>query len=49
MEIEGSIAEITLAESLLEAENFEAEHETYPCLTAKLGKRNKRLIEARFK
>ncbi len=49
MEIEGSIAEITLAESLLEAEDFEAEHETYPRLTAKLGKRNKRLIEARFK
>jgi adenylate cyclase class 2 len=49
MEIEGSIAEITLTETLLEAENFETEHETYPRLTTKLGKQNKRLIEARFK
>lgn len=49
MEIEGSVEEINLAEALLEAENFEAEHETYPRLTAKLGKRNGQLIEARFK
>jgi adenylate cyclase class 2 len=48
MEIEGKITEIALAEQLLEAENFETEHETYPRLTAKLGKRNGDVIEARF-
>ncbi len=49
MEIEGSIAEITSVERLLKAEDFETEHETYPRLTAKLGKQNGQLIEARFK
>lgn len=48
MEIEGSITAIAEAEILLEAENFETEHETYPHLTRKFGKKNGNLIEARF-
>lgn len=48
MEIEGEINEIGLAEQFLEAEDFEAVGETYPRLTEKLGKRNGKLIEARF-
>ena len=49
MEIEGSITAIKEAEILLEAEEFETEHETYPHLTARLGTKNGNLIEARFK
>lgn len=49
MEIEGSITAIKEAEILLEAEDFETEHETYPHLTARLGTRNENLIEARLK
>lgn len=49
MEIEGSITAIAEAEILLEAEDFETEHETYPHLTAKFGVKNGNLIEARFK
>lgn len=48
MEIEGSITAIAEAEMFLDAEDFEAEHETYPGLTAKFGKRNGGLVEARF-
>jgi len=48
MEIEGSITGIAEAEMFLEAEDFEVEHETYPSLTAKYGKKNGELIEARF-
>lgn len=48
MEIEGSITAIAEAEILLEAEDFETEHETYPHLTAKFGRKNGNLIEARF-
>lgn len=48
MEIEGSMTAIAEAEILLEAENFETEHETYPHLTRKLGVKNGNLIEARF-
>jgi adenylate cyclase, class 2 len=48
MEIEGSITAIAEAEMFLDAENFEVEHETYPSLTAKLGKRNGGVVEARF-
>lgn len=48
MEIEGSITAIKEAEMLLGIEDFETEHETYPRLTAKLGKRNGHVIEARF-
>jgi adenylate cyclase class 2 len=48
MEIEGAVAAIREAEMLLEAENFEVEHETYPRLTLKNGKRNGKIREARF-
>jgi hypothetical protein len=33
---------------MLDAANFEAEHETYPNLTKKYGKPNGEIIEARF-
>ncbi len=48
MEIEGSITAIAEAEMFLGIEDYETEHETYPRLTAKLGKPNGNLIEARF-
>lgn len=48
MEIEGAITAIAEAEMLLDIENFETEHETYPSLTIKLGKRKGEVIEARF-
>lgn len=48
MEIEGSITAIAEAEMLLDIEDFEVEHETYPSLTGKLGKQNGKVIEARF-
>lgn len=48
MEIEGSEKEIAGAEKLLEAEEFEAEHETYPRLALGFGKRNGEVVEARF-
>lgn len=48
MEIEGKITDIRLIEILLEAEDFEVVHETYPYLTTKSGKRDGETIEARF-
>lgn len=48
MEIEGSITAIKEAEMILGFEGFETEHETYPGLTAKLGRRVGALIESRF-
>lgn len=48
MEIEGSILAIAEAEMLLDAEDFQVEHKTYPHLTAELGKRNGEVFEARF-
>jgi len=48
MEIEGKITEIALAETLLETETLETEHETYPRLTARFGKLNGTVIESRF-
>jgi adenylate cyclase class 2 len=48
MEIEGSVTAIAEAEMFLGIEDYEIEHETYPHLTAKLGKRSGDLIEARF-
>jgi adenylate cyclase class 2 len=48
MEIEGSITAIAEAEMFLGAEAFQVEHETYPRLTAKYGRKNGELIEARF-
>jgi adenylate cyclase class 2 len=48
MEIEGSIDAIEKTEKLLQIEDLETVHETYPQLTAKLGRQNGRIIEARF-
>ncbi len=48
MEIEGSIQDITEAEMLLDAEDFEVELETYPRLTMKQGIQNGQIIEAKF-
>lgn len=48
MEIEGAITAIAETEILIGAEDFETEHETYPRLTARLGKQNENVIEARF-
>jgi adenylate cyclase, class 2 len=48
MEIEGTIAAIKEAEVLLGIEDLETEHETYPRLTARLGKPKGGTIEARF-
>lgn len=48
MEIEGEFMAIAEAEMYIGAEDFETEHETYPRLTAKSGKQNGDLIEARF-
>jgi adenylate cyclase class 2 len=48
MEIEGSITAITETEMFLGIENYETEQESYPSLTARLGKRNGNLTEARF-
>lgn len=49
MEIEGSVTAIAEAEMFLEAEDFAVEHETYPNLTGKHGKKSGEVIEARFK
>lgn len=48
MEIEGSLTAIAEVEMLLDIEDLEAETETYPKLTSKLGVRNGELMEARF-
>ncbi len=48
MEIEGSFTAIAEAEMFIGAEDFEIEHETYPRLTARLGKQNGDAVEARF-
>lgn len=48
LEVEGKISEIGLIEMLLELENFEVEHNTYPKLTFHLGIQNDGVIEARF-
>jgi len=48
MEIEGSITGIKEAEILLEAEDLDPEHETYPLLTGRFGKKVGDVIEARF-
>jgi adenylate cyclase, class 2 len=49
MEIEASEKEIARVEKMIGAENMPAVMETYPTLTAKLGKERKGIIEARFK
>jgi len=48
MEIEGSITGIKEAEILLAIEDLDTEHETYPLLTARLGKQVGETTEARF-
>lgn len=48
MEIEGAVTAIAEAEMLLGLEDVEVEHETYPGLSAKMGKQNGGIIEARF-
>jgi hypothetical protein len=48
MEIEGPLTAIAEAEMLLGIEDLEVEHETYPRITARLGKLNNGIIEARF-
>lgn len=49
MEIEGSEKEIARVEKMIGAEDLPAVMETYPVLTAKLGKNRKGIVEARFK
>jgi adenylate cyclase class 2 len=48
MEIEGSLTSIKEAEMVLETDDLETEHETYPRLTARLGKHVGNVIESRF-
>jgi adenylate cyclase class 2 len=48
MEIEGPRTGIKEAEMLLGIEDLEAEQETYPSLTARLGRKTGDVIEARF-
>ena len=48
MEIEASEKEIRRVERLLGAEDLPAVMETYPSLTAKLGRKRNGIIEARF-
>ena len=48
MEIEGSEREIARVETLIGAQNLPPVMETYPALTARLGKKRGGVIEARF-
>jgi adenylate cyclase class 2 len=48
MEIEGSITGIKEAEMLLDLDDLETEHKTYPQLTGELGVKNGEVIETRF-
>ncbi len=48
MEIEGSITSIKEAEMLLDIEDLETEHETYPRLASQNGTRNGTVMESRF-
>ncbi len=48
MEIEGTVTGIREAEMLLDLDDLEVEHETYPALTARLGTKVGEVIEARF-
>jgi adenylate cyclase class 2 len=49
MEIEAAEKEIKRIEKMLGAEAFEAVHETYPDLTVRFGRKQKGIIEARFR
>lgn len=48
MEIEGAITAIAETEMILDIEDFETEHATYPSLTMRFGKKNGEVFEARF-
>lgn len=48
MEIEGSLTAIKEAEMLLDIEDLETEHETYPRLTMKFGTDDGGVVAARF-
>ena len=48
MEIEASVKEIKRVEKLIGAQDLPAVMETYPTLSAKLGKKRKGVMEARF-
>ena len=48
MEIEGTVTGIREAEMMLGIEDLNVEHETYPVLTARLGKKVGNVTEARF-
>jgi adenylate cyclase class 2 len=48
MEIEGTFTSIIEVEALLETQNYQVEHETYPNLTLKHGKKEDNVIQARF-
>ena len=48
MEIEGPVTGINEAELLLAIDGLEVEHETYPSLTARLGRKVDGISEARF-
>lgn len=48
MEIEGSITGIREAEMLLDLDDLESEHKTYPQLTSEFGTKNGDVIESRF-
>jgi adenylate cyclase, class 2 len=48
MEIEGPVTGIKEAEMILDIEDFETEHETYPRLASRLGKVAGGIVEARF-
>ena len=48
MEIEGTVTGIREAEMMLGIEDLHVEHETYPALTARLGKKMDDVTEARF-
>ncbi len=48
IEIEGAITAIAEAEMLLDIEDFETEHKTYPALTMQFGKKVEEIFEARF-
>ena len=48
MEIEGSVMSIREAEMLLDIEELEVEHDTYPRMASRLGKAVGNVIESRF-
>lgn len=49
MEIEGSVTAIAEVEMLLDIDDLEPEHETYPRLTQQHGERRGTIVESRFR